>query len=336
MREEHDYSLLRHNTFGIDVLCERFLEYSSIADARQAAAQLSDDKPFLVIGAGSNLLLTANFRGTVVHSAIKGMSITEDHEEVLLRCGSGEQWDDVVAWTARLGFSDLVNLSLIPGEVGAAAVQNIGAYGAEAGNSVYEVYAIDVKNGQPVTIDGRDCRYAYRSSRFKHEWKGRYLITHVVFRLHRDTRPITTYGNICEELERRGIPHPTPMQMRQLIIDIRHDKLPDPAVMGNAGSFFMNPVVSKQKFRELLAMNPSMPHYPLGEKEEKIPAAWLIEQCGWKGRALGRAAVYDRQALVLVNRGDATGADIVALCQAIQHDVSRRFGIDLIPEVNMI
>lgn len=336
MREERNYSLLAHNTFGIDACCNKFLEYASVEEAQQVASILTSEKNFMVIGSGSNLLLTSDYNGTVVHSAIKGISLTERDGVALLRCGSGETWDDVVAWTARLGFADLINLSLIPGEAGAAAVQNIGAYGAEVGNNVHQVLAIDVKTGQQVTINGSDCQYAYRSSRFKHEWKGRYLVTHVILKLRRDTPLLTTYGNISSEMKRNGIAHPTPQQMRQLIIGIRQSKLPDPAKIGNAGSFFMNPVVSRKKFIELQNRYPLIPHYPTSGQQEKIPAAWLIEQCGWKGRVLGQAAVYEHQALVLVNRGGATGTDILALCQAIQHNVSLQFDIALIPEVNIV
>jgi len=327
-----------HNTFGIDAQCRRYLEYATAEEACAIADELRRASlPFLIIGAGSNLLPTGDYDGTVVHSAVRGISLTEHPDgSALLRCGSGETWDDVVAWTVDRGFADLANLSLIPGEVGASAVQNIGAYGAEACQFIHAIHAIDIQTGQRLIIPQQDCRYGYRDSLFKHEWKNRFLITHVSYQLHRQYKPNLEYGNLRTELERKSIESPTPQQLRQVIIDIRRSKLPDPAEQGNAGSFFMNPVVSRAKFEELSAVYPQMPHYYINEDSEKIPAAWLIDQCGWKGRALGCAGVHHKQPLVLVNLGGATGQDIVALCKAIQDDVQQRFGITLKPEVNIV
>ena len=327
-----------HNTFGIDAQCRRYLEYATAEEACAIADELRRASlPFLIIGAGSNLLPTGDYDGTVVHSAVRGISLTEHPDgSALLRCGSGETWDDVVAWTVDRGFADLANLSLIPGEVGASAVQNIGAYGAEACQFIHDIHAIDIQTGQRLIIPQQDCRYGYRDSLFKHEWKNRFLITHVSYQLHRQYKPNMEYGNLRTELERKSIESPTPQQLRQVIIDIRRSKLPDPAEQGNAGSFFMNPVVSRAKFEELSAVYPQMPHYYINEDSEKIPAAWLIDQCGWKGRALGCAGVHHKQPLVLVNLGGATGQDIVALCKAIQDDVQQRFGITLKPEVNIV
>ena len=327
-----------HNTFGIDAQCRRYLEYATAEETCAIADELRRASlPFLIIGAGSNLLPTGDYDGTVVHSAVRGISLTEQPDgSALLRCGSGETWDDVVAWTVDRGFADLANLSLIPGEVGASAVQNIGAYGAEACQFIHDIHAIDIQTGQRLIIPQQDCRYGYRDSLFKHEWKNRFLITHVSYQLHRQYKPNMEYGNLRTELERKSIESPTPQQLRQVIIDIRRSKLPDPAEQGNAGSFFMNPVVSRAKFEELSAVYPQMPHYYINEDSEKIPAAWLIDQCGWKGRALGCAGVHHKQPLVLVNLGGATGQDIVALCKAIQDDVQQRFGITLKPEVNIV
>lgn len=327
-----------HNTFGIDAQCRRYLEYATAEEACAIADELRRASlPFLIIGAGSNLLPTGDYDGTVIHSAVRGISLTEHPDgSALLRCGSGETWDDVVAWTVDRGFADLANLSLIPGEVGASAVQNIGAYGAEACQFIHDIHAIDIQTGQRLIIPQQDCRYGYRDSLFKHEWKNRFLITHVSYQLHRQYKPNMEYGNLRTELERKSIESPTPQQLRQVIIDIRRSKLPDPAEQGNAGSFFMNSVVSRAKFEELSAVYPQMPHYYINEDSEKIPAAWLIDQCGWKGRALGCAGVHHKQPLVLVNLGGATGQDIVALCKAIQDDVQQRFGITLKPEVNIV
>ncbi|MCR4603016.1 MAG: UDP-N-acetylmuramate dehydrogenase [Prevotella sp.] len=339
MRDIRNYNLLSHNTFGITVSCSRFLEYSSTVEAVSVASILRGaQQPYMMIGAGSNLLLTHDYEGIVVHSAIKGMSTVETplEEATIVNSGSGECWDDLVAWTVNMGYGDLVNLSLIPGDVGASAVQNIGAYGAEAGMFVYQIKAVEIATGQLTTIPAAACHYGYRDSLFKHEWRNKYLITHVSYCLKKNARMNLNYGNITTELARKGISTPTPQQLRDVIIDIRHAKLPEPKELGNAGSFFMNPIVSREKFEELATRYPQMPHYRINDQEEKIPAGWLIDQCGWKGRRMGRAAVYEKQALVLVNLGGATGNDIVVLCKAIQDDVRRTFGIDLKPEVNII
>lgn len=334
MKDIKDYSLLRHNTFGIEARCRRFLEFSTVEEAQQVARIVqSDNSLYIIIGGGSNLLLTKDYCGTVVHSAVKGI---EQQGGGLLRCGSGEQWDDVVAYCVSHGLWGAENLSLIPGDVGASAVQNIGAYGAEAKDIIETIEAVEIATSEVVTISAADCQYAYRQSRFKGEWKDRFLITHVTYRLNTgDFKPHTEYGNISSELQRQGIGKPTAEQLRQTIIDIRRQKLPDPEVQGNAGSFFMNPVVDKEMYDGLAAQYPGMPHYSLPDGREKIPAGWMIDQCGWKGRSLGRAGVHDKQALVLVNRGGATGQEVVELCEAIKKDVLEKFGIAIFPEVNI-
>ena len=289
--------------------------------------------PYIIIGCGSNLLLTRDFEGIVVRSAIKGHCFEDGYRMV---CGSGETFDDMVATSIEAGYYGLENLSLIPGDVGASAVQNIGAYGVEAKDLILCVWAIEIATGKPCMWGNEECEYGYRQSRFKHDWKNRYLITRVTYGLSRTFEPHLDYGNIRAELERKGITEPTAQQLRQTIIDIRNAKLPDPKVTGNAGSFFMNPVVSREKYEELAAQFADMPHYKVDEQHEKIPAGWMIDQCGWKGRTMGRAGVHPKQALVLVNLGGATGSEIVALCTAIQQDVKAKFGIDIHPEVNII
>ena len=333
MKDLRDYSLLAHNTFGIDARCSRFLEYETAVEARQVAKILRDTSlPYIIIGGGSNLLLTRDFPGIVVHSAVKGWDIAGCR----MACGSGETWDDIVDISLQNGLYGAENLSLIPGDVGASAVQNIGAYGVEAKDFIREVHAVEIATGRLCIIDRDDCQYGYRQSRFKQEWKNRFLITKVIYEFSNAFQPRLDYGNIRSELERRGIVEPTPQQLRQVIIDIRNAKLPDPKIQGNAGSFFMNPVVSRQKYEELAAQYPQMPHYTVDTDYEKIPAGWMIEQCGWKGKSLGRAGVHDKQALVLVNLGGATGQEIVDLCESIRKDVSDKFGIDIHPEVNVI
>ena len=333
MKDLKDYSLLRHNTFGIEARCHRFLEYDSVEEAKQVAAILRESSlPYIIIGGGSNLLLTRDFEGIVAHAAIKGIKIIGSR----MFCGSGEVWDDVVAYAVSHQLYGAENLSLIPGDVGASAVQNIGAYGVEVKDLISEVEAVEIATGETHIFQNAECAYAYRQSRFKHEWRNRYLITHVTYQMQTVFEPHLDYGNIRAELERKGITVPTAQQLRQTIIDIRNAKLPDPQVMGNAGSFFMNPIVSREKYEQLAETYEGMPHYTVDDAHEKIPAGWMIDQCGWKGKSMGRAGVHDKQALVLVNRGGATGQEIVSLCKTIQHDVKDKFGIEIHPEVNII
>ena len=334
MKDICNYSLKEHNTFGIDAKCSRFLEFEDDDEALEVAGILRKSQtPYIIIGGGSNLLLTRDFEGIVVRSAIKGHYFEDGYRMI---CGSGETFDDMVATSIEAGYYGLENLSLIPGDVGASAVQNIGAYGVEAKDLILCVWAIEIATGKPCMWGNEECEYGYRQSRFKKDWKNRYLITRVTYGLSRTFKPHLDYGNIRAELERKGITEPTAQQLRQTIIDIRNAKLPDPKVTGNAGSFFMNPVVSRSQFEQLLAQFPEMPHYYVDSDHEKIPAGWMIDQCGWKGRSLGRAGVHPKQALVLVNLGGATGNEIVALCEAIRHDVKEKFGIDIHPEVNIV
>lgn len=334
MRDLYDYSLLEHNTFGIDASCKRFLEYSTLEEACKVAEELRQTTlPYIIIGGGSNLLLTHDYPGIVVHSAMKGIVPQPDCR---LCCGSGEVWDDVVAFAVSHRMYGAENLSLIPGNVGASAVQNIGAYGTEVQELIECIEAVEVATGKTVCITHGDCGYAYRYSRFKAEWHNRFLITSVTYRLSADYNPRLEYGNIRAELEKRGIGTPSAEELRQLIIDIRNAKLPDWHVEGNAGSFFMNPVVSRDKYEELAARYEGMPHYIIDDHHVKIPAGWMIDQCGWKGRSLGRAGVHDKQALVLLNRGGATGNEIVALSDTIRKDVLEKFGVAIYPEVNII
>ena len=338
MKDLRNYSLKHHNTFGMEAKASRFMEYANVEDAQQIAAVLrAGQEPFLIIGSGSNLLLTADFEGIVVHSVIKGIEKrTGEDGATVVRCGSGELWDDVVAWCVGEGLGHLVNLSLIPGEVGASVVQNIGAYGSEVSEFVASIEAVDIATGERVTIAPADCDYGYRKSKFKTVWKNKYLITAVEYLLPAETQLNVAYGNIRAELERRGIDKPTADELRSTIIAIRQNKLPDPAVEGNAGSFFMNPVVPRAKYEELAALYEGMPHYDVDDEHVKIPAGWMIEQCGWKGKSLGRAGVHAKQALVLVNRGGATGDEVVRLCEAIRRDVKEKFGINIYPEVNIV
>ena len=337
MKEFTDYSLLAHNTFGIDVACKRFIECASVEEVQTLPARLTPaDAPLLVIGEGSNLLFTRNYAGTVLHSAIKGIEAVEHPDSISLRCGSGELWDDVVAHAVSQGWSGVENLSLIPGTVGASAVQNIGAYGVEAKDVIETVEAVELQTGNLHHFANQECGYGYRNSRFKTDWKGRFFITHVTYRLSKTFLPNLHYGNIRTSLQQKGIANPSLQDVRDVIIEIRKAKLPDPAVEGNAGSFFMNPIVEGSFFETLQAQYPDIPHYLIDTEHVKIPAGWLIEQCGWKGKTLQRAGVHAAQALVLVNKGGATGNEVLALCNAICEDVHRRFGIVIRPEVNIL
>jgi len=333
MIDQENYSLLRHNTFGIDAKCKRFIEYSSVEEAQQVAGMITDaDQPLLILGGGSNLLLTGDYNGTVLHSGIRFL---EQTDECHVRCGSGFIWDDVVDYCVANNLYGVENLSIIPGEVGASAVQNIGAYGAEAKDLIECVEAVEIETGQICRFTNTECAYSYRQSKFKHAWKNRFLITAVTYKLSKTYNPKLDYGNIRVALAAKGIDNPTAMQLRETIIDIRNAKLPDPKVLGNAGSFFMNPVVSTHKYNQLAQQYVGMPHYTIDSEYEKIPAGWLIEQCGWKGKALGKAAVHNKQALVLVNCGGATGSEVVQLYKTIQHDVKQKFDIEIKPEVNI-
>lgn len=333
MIDQENYSLLRHNTFGIDAKCKRFIEYSSVEEAQQVAEMITDaDQPLLILGGGSNLLLTGDYNGTVLHSGIRFL---EQTDECHVRCGSGFIWDDVVDYCVANNLYGAENLSIIPGEVGASAVQNIGAYGAEAKDLIECVEAVEIETGQICRFTNTECAYSYRQSKFKHAWKNRFLITAVTYKLSKTYNPKLDYGNIRVALAAKGIDNPTAMQLRETIIDIRNAKLPDPKVLGNAGSFFMNPVVSTHKYNQLAQQYAGMPHYTIDSEYEKIPAGWLIEQCGWKGKALGKAAVHNKQALVLVNCGGATGSEVVQLYKTIQYDVKQKFDIEIKPEVNI-
>ena len=328
------YSLLPYNTFGIDVSASRFLEYASVAELKEYIAQGAVTTPFLHIGGGSNLLFTKDYDGLILHSRIGGIEVTaEDSQTVSLRVGAGVVWDDFVACCVEHGWYGAENLSLIPGEVGASAVQNIGAYGVEVKDLITAVETVNVQGyGRVYSVE--ECEYAYRSSIFKRPENKSVFVTYVRFRLSKEERYTLDYGTIRQELAR--YPAPTLPIVRKVIIEIRESKLPNPKVTGNAGSFFMNPIVAKEKLEALQRDYPRIPYYELPDGRMKIPAGWMIDQCGWKGKSLGPAAVHDKQALVLVNRGGAKGSDIVALSDAVRASVRDKFGIDIHPEVNVI
>lgn len=322
------------NTFGLDVKAGRWLEYASVEELKALIAEGQISSPYLHVGSGSNLLFLGDFEGTVLHSAIKSIEmVNQDAEKVWLRVGAGVIWDDFVAYCVEHGYYGAENLSLIPGEVGASAVQNIGAYGVEVKDLISCVETVDV-HGDKRVFGVEECGYAYRNSVFKRPDMKSFFVTHVTFALNKAEQYTLNYGTIRQELEK--YPQIDLATVRQVIVSIRESKLPDPKVLGNAGSFFMNPIVPRAKYETLLQEYPSMPSYQVDAMHVKIPAGWMIEQCGWKGKSLGNAAVHDKQALVLVNCGGATGADIVALSDAVRAAVREKFGVEIHPEVNMI
>jgi len=356
-------SLLPYNTFGMDVRGALLVEYETTEDLaqvlhdEQVTALMQREReagrlPFWHIGAGSNLLFSGDYPGVIFHCTKRGIRIAQsdngtpldylgDTMDCYLEVDAGTPWDDVCAYCAENGLYGPENLSLIPGETGAAAVQNIGAYGVEIKDLIEMVICWDIEHNCRHLFRGSEMGYGYRESRLKHaEDKQRYIVTQVLLRTQRQGQLNLEYKGLREALNSQpstlNSQPSTLNDVREAVIRIREGKLPDPKRLGNAGSFFKNPVVENATFEALLAQNPTMPHYAVDEGHTKIPAGWLIEQCGWKGKSLGRAGVYEKQSLVLVNRGGARPEEIVTLCHTIVADVKARFGIEISPEVNLI
>lgn len=331
-----DFSLIAFNTFGVDAIAAAYVGFDAVEEIIDFVAHAGlCDRQWLVLGGGSNLLFVGDFGGIVLHPRLKGIDVIDrDRRHVWVRAMAGEAWDDLVSFAVAGGWGGIENLSLIPGSVGASAVQNIGAYGVEVETVIERVEAIAVASGERVVFSARECGFGYRSSRFKGDGRDRLIITAVVFRLHRHPRFVLDYPGVCEAVQALG--GASLDNVRQAIIDIRKRKLPDPAVVGNAGSFFKNPVVESRVLKGLLDRYPDLPHYPQTDGRFKLAAGWLIERCGWKGRQSGRAAVHDRQALVLVNRGGATGREILDLSEKIRQTVAETFGVRLEREVRVV
>ncbi len=326
-------SLQPYNTFGVEATARCFL---SVATTEALVALLGgqgQDVPILVLGGGSNILFTRDFEGLVLKNDILGIDVlAKDDRSVRVRAGGGEDWHTFVQWCLRRGFYGLENLSLIPGTVGAAPVQNIGAYGVEVGDRIETVEAIDLQSGEPCRFKADACDFAYRRSLFKDRFRGRFFITAVIFKLSKQPQLITAYADVRHALAERKETTLTPQGLSDTICAIRRRKLPDPEKLANAGSFFKNPVISRQHCDELVGRFPELPVYPLDDQRVKIAAGWMIEYCGWKGRTLGACGVYPHQALVLVNYGGASGRDILILAEAVQASVEETFGIRLEPE----
>jgi UDP-N-acetylmuramate dehydrogenase len=327
----NDYSLLTHNTFGFDVRARfaRTIEHESdVAEALRDARTAS--MPRLVLGGGSNIVLTRDFPGVVWLVGLRGRQIVRETAEAwYVEAAAGENWHDFVAWCLDRGCQGLENLALIPGTVGAAPIQNIGAYGLEIAEYFDSLRAFDLSTGEIVVLDCAACAFGYRDSVFKRAARDRYLILSVRFRLPKVWRARAAYADIARELSARGVAEPGAQDIFATVAAVRQAKLPDPAALGNAGSFFKNPVVGAAQYAALAALEPEVVAYAQADGSRKLAAAWLIDRCGWKGRSHAGAAVHDRQALVLVNRGGATGADVLALSKAIRDDVLSRFGVEL-------
>ncbi|MFT4753620.1 MAG: UDP-N-acetylmuramate dehydrogenase [Salibacteraceae bacterium] len=338
MQLQKNISLQPFNTFGIDVTASLFCEWNSIEDVKQYASSTtlkSHDR--LILGGGSNMLLTQDFEGLAIKNNILGKDlISENEDEVILKIGGGEGWHEVVLWSIAQGWNGMENMSLIPGSMGAAPIQNIGAYGKELKDIFVALEAIDLETGEQKTFDVEACEFGYRNSVFKNIYKGKYVIVSVTIRLTKKGDFNTSYGSISQEIEKAGIKELSAKAISDAVITIRQSKLPDPNKLGNSGSFFKNPIISESLYEEVKFDYPALPGYSAGEGLIKVPAGWLIDQAGWKGKRVGACGVHTKQALVLVNYGGATGQEIFQLSENVIADVIQKYGIELEREVNVL
>lgn len=332
-----NFSLKKYNTFGIEAKARQFVAIHSITDLKTILEENPTEKKF-ILGGGSNMLLTQDVDALVIHIDLKGKKIIkEDDNFVWVESQAGENWHEFVLWTINQDFGGLENMSLIPGNVGTTPVQNIGAYGTEMKDTFVSCDAVNIANQNIRTFTKEDCHFGYRESIFKHEAKDQYVITSVVFKLTKTNHKInTSYGDITKELENQHITNPTLKDVSNAVIAIRQSKLPDPKELGNSGSFFKNPIISRTLFYEVQAKFPDIKHYDVSETEVKVPAGWLIEQAGFKGKRFGDAGIHKNQALVLVNYGNATGQEILNVSKDIQKTIFEKYGIAIEAEVNVI
>jgi len=337
MNLQRHFNLQAYNTFGINAFCDYFIEITTVSELLEIIHDEGlKSLPTLILGGGSNLLFTQDFKGLVIKNSIKGIDLLKENEKhVWLKSYSGEVWHDLVQYAITNNYGGIENLSLIPGQVGAAPMQNIGAYGIEIESVFDSLEAIDLQNGSTKIFHKETCQFGYRESIFKKEAKGKYYIVSVTFKLHKNPVFNTSYGAIQDTLQQMNA-EPSLKNISEAVVQIRTSKLPDPKVLGNAGSFFKNPEILQEQFIELQHQHLNIPHYPAANNKIKVPAGWLIEQCGWKGKRVGNTGSHAQQALVLVNYGNATGEEIKILSQKIQQSVKEKFGIELIPEVNFI
>ncbi len=334
MHIESGVSLKPFNTFGLPAVAQQLVRIGSDADVRRVVDHPQLGRaPKFILGGGSNIILTRDMPQLVLKVEVSGRRLVEERPDaVIVEAGAGENWHEFVAWTLAQGWPGLENLALVPGTVGAAPVQNIGAYGLELKDRFESLDAVDLVTGRSVTLGPAICAFGYRDSVFKHELAGRTLITRVRLRLPRPWQPVLGYLDLERKMRESGVAAPSAQQVFDWVCAIRRAKLPDPARLGNAGSFFKNPVVTPEQCRDIIGRDPEVVHYPLPDGSVKLAAGWLIDACGWKGKAVGGAAVYEKQALVLVNRGGAIGSEVMTLARAIQESVYGRFGIRLEPE----
>lgn len=337
MNIQENVSLKPYNTFGIDVKAKSFVEITSLLQL-QKVLQLSAYKERFIISGGSNMLLTKDIEALVMHINLKGISVIEENEaEVVIKVMAGENWHELVLWTLEKGYGGIENLSLIPGNTGTAPIQNIGAYGVELKDVFVSCEAMYIATQELEEFSKEQCAFGYRDSIFKNSKKEQYIITSVALKLtKRNHKLLTFYGAIEDELNKQKIVHPTINDISKAVISIRRHKLPDPKEIGNSGSFFKNPVVSKKTFKSFQKKNPEAPFYELEDGTFKIPAGWLIEKCGFKGKRFGEVGVHEKQALVLVNYGNAKGQEVWDLAISIQNEVKKRFHLTIEPEVNVI
>ncbi|NEU07505.1 UDP-N-acetylmuramate dehydrogenase [Flavihumibacter sp. R14] len=330
-------SLQALNTFRVPAYARWFTTINTENELHELYRDEHFQKdPLLILGGGSNMLFTRNFQGLAVRMNIQGITCKEDGDDVFVTAGGGVVWHDLVMYCVNNEFAGIENLSLIPGSVGASPIQNIGAYGVELMEVFHSCRAFDIETGSIKEFDNAACSFSYRDSIFKHELKGRYIITEVTYKLSRTFKPQLSYGAISEELKSRGILNPSIKDVSDVVSAIRVSKLPDPATIGNAGSFFKNPVVGSDQFRDIQSIFPDIVHYVIGNDAVKLAAGWLIEQCGWKGKIVGNTGTWKNQALVLVNHGNATGKEIFELSADIINSVQKTFGVSLEREVNII
>ncbi len=329
--------LKHYNTFGIEAKASRFATFSTISELEKLIASKHENEALMILGGGSNVLFTQDFNGLLLKNNLLGFELNEvSPESVLVSSGAGENWHSFVLKTIEAGLCGLENLSLIPGNVGASPMQNIGAYGREIKDVFHELQAYHIATGEIHTFSNSDCKFGYRESVFKNELKGQYVILNVTFKLSKVCELNTSYGAIEEELKLKGISNPSLKDVSDAVVAIRSSKLPNPAELGNAGSFFKNPVVSIEVLHKIQAEHESVPNYPASNGHVKLAAGWLIEQAGWKGKVIGHAGVHKKQALVLVNYGGATGNEIYDLSSEILEDVYSKFGVQLEREVNIV
>ncbi len=331
---QFNYSLLSYNTFGVSVRASAFVLANNVADLRRVLMKTT--LPVIILGGGSNILLTKDLNALVIKNNILGKSIVEETDDyAIIEAGAGENWHELVLWSIGKGLGGLENLSLIPGLVGAAPIQNIGAYGIELKDVFVKLEAVGLATGKTVTFKKEDCQFAYRDSIFKRNLKGKYCITKVYLRLSKNPKINIAYGAIQSTLKQMGVKNPSPRDVSNAVITIRSSKLPDPAILNNSGSFFKNPEIDRTTFEELRKQFPDVVFYESPNDRIKIPAGWLIEQCGWKGKRVGNVGCHTEQALVLVNYGGASGQELLSHAQNVANSVKEKFGIELTPEVNV-